>query len=140
MDCPRCSVATTQHDHDGIRVDQCDRCGGMFLHHGELNKIAEPTQGDLEFSTLHGESFQHEDRFEPIGCPDCGAGTMKKVEFNIHTGIVLDYCEACGGFWLDGTELDRINDEVRTLNEASDEETEDPPMLWFARFIWTLPR
>ena len=54
-------------------------------------------------------SFKHADRYEPIGCPDCGNDKMQKVEFNIHTGIVLDYCSACEGFWLDGFELDRIN-------------------------------
>jgi Zn-finger nucleic acid-binding protein len=126
-------------DHHGIRVEECERCNGMFLRHGELNKIAEPTQGDLEFSTLHRESFDHPDRFEPIECPGCRGGDMQKVEFNIHTGIVLDYCPACEGFWLDGTELDRINDEVKALDEAA-EPGPDSGMLWFARFIWSLPR
>ena len=41
--------------------------------------------------------------------------------------------------WLDGRELNRINDEVRKLNDAS-AEVPDPPALWFARFIWSLPR
>jgi Zn-finger nucleic acid-binding protein len=111
----------------------------MFLRSGELNKIAKPTQGDLEFSTLHEESFSHSDRYEPIACPDCGNATMEKVEFNIHTGIVLDYCAACEGFWLDGPELDRINDEVKALDEAA-EPGPDTGMLWFARFIWSLPK
>jgi len=111
----------------------------MFLRHGELNKIAEPTQGDLEFSTLHRESFDHPDLYEPIECPACQGGEMQKVEFNIHTGIVLDYCAACRGFWLDGTELDRINDEVKALDEAA-EPGPDSGMLWFARFIWSLPK
>jgi len=139
MNCPRCDSSTAVLDHEGVEVNECRQCGGMFLHRGELNKIAEPTHGDLEYSTVHDESFQHEDRFGPIVCPDCSGDTMKKVEFNIHTGIVLDFCPACSGFWLDGKELGRINDEVRTLNESA-EPGPDPPMLWFARFIWSLPR
>jgi len=139
MNCPRCQVVTELRDHDGVQVNECRNCAGMFLHHGELNKIAKPTQGDLEFSTLHDESFSHADRFEPIACPDCGNETMQKVEFNIHTGIVLDYCPACEGFWLDGTELDRINDEVKALDDAA-ESGPDTGMLWFARFIWSLPK
>jgi Zn-finger nucleic acid-binding protein len=139
MICPRCAVPTEAIEHHGVRIPSCSRCGGLYLHHGELNKIAAPTQGDLEFSTLHGESFQHEDRFPPIQCPDCGKATMKKVEFNIHTGIVLDYCPLCRGFWLDGTELQRIDEEVRELDQASGPGP-DTGMLWFARFIWSLPR
>lgn len=117
----------------------CERCGGLFLHRGELNKIAEPTAGDLEFSTVHDDPLRHEDAWGPTACPDCRDQTMKKVDFNIYTDIILDYCEGCGGFWLDGRELDRINEEVRALNESS-REPGDPPMLWFARFIWSLPR
>lgn len=139
MECPRCNVALNLREHRGVRVNECERCGGMFLHRGELNKVAEPTQGDLEFSTLHGESFRHDDSFGPILCPDCGAGPMDKVEFNIHTDIVLDHCAACGGFWLDGREYDRINEEVRDL-AADAGPGPDSKMIWFARFIWSLPR
>ena len=139
MNCPRCQVAMKLRDHEGVQVNECENCTGMFLHRGELNKIAEPTQGDLEFSTLHAESFSHADRYEPIKCPDCDNQAMQKVEFNIHTGIVLDYCPTCEGFWLDGTEFDRINDEVKALDDAA-EPGPDIGMLWFARFIWSLPK
>ena len=43
------------------------------------------------------------------------------------------------GTLLDAAELDRINGEIRKLNEA-ESDAPDPPMLWFARFIWSLPR
>jgi len=114
----------------------------MFLDHGELNKIAEPTSGDLEYSTVHMESFVHSDRFETTPCPRCGDVEMKKVEFNINTGIILDYCTLCEGFWLDGPELNRINEEVRELNDSVGEAgpRPAPSMLWFAQFIWSLPR
>ncbi|MCP3980862.1 MAG: zf-TFIIB domain-containing protein [bacterium] len=120
-------------------LDSCLECGGMFLDRGELNTVAEPTAGDLEYSTLHDESFEHDDEFGPIACPRCGVGPMGKVEFNIYTGIILDHCAACHGFWMDGPELKRIDVEVRRLNdEASD--GPGPVMLWFANFIWSLPR
>lgn len=139
MDCPRCNTSVTTRSFGEISVPTCASCGGLFLHRGELNKIAEPTAGDLEFSTLHQDSLEHEDAYGATACPECRHETMKKVDFNIYTDIILDYCQRCGGFWLDGRELDRINEEVRALNVDSDEQ-DDPPMLWFARFIWTLPR
>jgi len=110
----------------------------MFLDRGDLNRVAGPTDGDLEFSTLEGESYRHEDVYGPMTCPRCGRPT-EKVEFNIHTDIILDHCGACGGFWLDGPELDRIHGEVHRLNEEALDGTA-PPMLWFAAFIWSLPR
>jgi Zn-finger nucleic acid-binding protein len=141
MNCPICqTVALESSTVAGGRVESCPRCQGMFLDHGELNRIAEPTPGDLEFATLHDETFRHEDVHGEIECPRCAdSPRMRKVEFNIYTGIILDYCPRCEAFWLDGKEIDRINDEVRRLNEESPDD-ESPPMLWFAQFIWALPR
>lgn len=137
MRCPRCGQELEVERHHGVDVHECGSCRGMFLAQGELNKVAEPTSGDLEFSSVDLDSFQHADVRGPVACPQCGTA-MKKVEFNIHTNILLDYCERCRGFWLDGEELDRINEEVRELNDAAGE-LPGPPMLWFAHFVWSLP-
>lgn len=139
MDCPRCNRLLERRRVDETEVEVCPGCAGMFLERGELNRVAGPTEGDLEFSTLHGESFEHEDRFGRVVCPSCRQGLMKKVEFVIHTSIILDYCERCRGFWLDGPEVERVHDEVRRLDESRGDE-DPPPMIWFARFIWGLPR
>jgi len=64
---------------------------------------------------------------------------MHKVEFLVHTGIILDHCGSCGGFWLDGKELERINAFVHELNETS-EDLGSPAMQWFAQFLFSLPR
>jgi len=139
MDCPRCRQLLTAKTIEQIELPTCESCSGMFLESGALDRIAEPHAGDLEFSTLDAETFSHEDNYGTTDCPRCSGQPMKKVEFNIYTGIILDYCEGCRGFWLDGKELDRINDEVRALNESSSEPVA-PAMLWFANFIWSLPR
>lgn len=137
MNCPMDGNELRDKEVHGVEVTVCDACGGMLLDRGELNRVAEPTEGDLEFSTLDADTFQHPDDRPPLVCPR-DSTEMKKVEFNIYSGIILDYCPACHGFWLDGTELVRINEEIRDLNEAA-REVPDPPMLWFAKFIWSLP-
>lgn len=110
----------------------------MFLERGELNKVADPTAGDLEFSTLAGDSRAHGDGEAPILCPRDTGTAMEKVEFNIETNIILDHCAVCGGFWLDGRELSRINEEIAGLNEAA-RKVPDPPLVRFSQFIWALP-
>jgi Zn-finger nucleic acid-binding protein len=116
----------------------CDRCAGIFFTAGELDRLAEPHQGSLEFSTVDLDQFAHSDRHGAASCPH-DATPMKKVDFNIFTDIILDYCPTCRGFWLDGGELERINTEVRHL-ERADREVADPPMLWFAKALWTMAR
>lgn len=139
MKCPRCKCDLSAQRVQFTDINSCPQCGGMFLDHGQLNKVAEPTDGDLEFSTVDLDSFEHADDFGKAECPRCRGAVMKKVEFVIHTNIILDYCDRCRGFWLDGRELERIDGEVRRLNAASRDAT-TPPMMWFAYFIWSLPR
>jgi len=138
MNCPRDGIELTSQEIEGITARMCGRCGGMFLGRGELNRIAGEKEGDVEYSTVSLDSFQHPDAFGPATCPQDGT-TMRKVEFNIYTNIILDYCPACSGFWLDAHEIDRIRDEVRAMDEAA-EDMPDPPMLWLARFVWALPK
>ena len=42
MQCPRCETASlTELDRDGVTIDRCDRCRGVWLDRGELDKIIE---------------------------------------------------------------------------------------------------
>lgn len=137
MLCPRDGTGLEPKPIGEMPVQSCSACGGMFLEHGQLNRAAGPTEGDLEFSTVDLDSRQHDDRYGPAVCPRDGS-RMNKVDFNIETDILLDYCERCGGFWLDGDELGRIKDEVQRLNETG-REVPDPLIVRISRFFWNLP-
>lgn len=137
MNCPRDAAELEVKSFGTTPVRTCPVCGGMFLAHGQLNEVAGPIRGDLEFCTVDLDSFQHEDAYGPITCPNDGAA-MGKVDFNIDTTIILDYCKKCLGFWMDGKELARINEEVKRLNEA-DAEVSDPLLVRISQFFWNLP-
>lgn len=122
----------------GAEVDQCPVGDGMYLDRGELDQLAQPHSGDLEFSTVDLDTFQHEDDHGIIECPADPGKQMKKVEFNIYTNVILDYCETCRGFWVSAAELARIREIVTDLDEA-EREVSDPPMVWFSKFLWGLP-
>src|ERR1043166_141476 len=84
MNCPR-DGATLETKAFGA---SCPTCHGMFFEHGQLNAL-EPTAGDLEFSTVDGDDFQHADKYGSIACPRDGA-TMPKGDFNIECVIISD--------------------------------------------------
>jgi Zn-finger nucleic acid-binding protein len=46
MQCPICSVALTMADRQGIEVDYCPKCRGVWLDRGELDKIIERAAGE----------------------------------------------------------------------------------------------
>ncbi|MFC7328719.1 zf-TFIIB domain-containing protein [Marinactinospora rubrisoli] len=39
MICPKCQSRMTTYDRQGVRIDQCERCRGIFLDRGELEQI-----------------------------------------------------------------------------------------------------
>ena len=41
MKCPTCNVALTMSDRNGIEIDYCPQCRGIWLDRGELDKIIE---------------------------------------------------------------------------------------------------
>ena len=46
MQCPICSVALTMADRQGIEIDYCPKCRGVWLDRGELDKIIERAADD----------------------------------------------------------------------------------------------
>jgi len=137
MECPRDRTILEPRPLGGVSVATCPRCGGMYLRHGELNEIAHPVRGDLEGATIDQDSFAHPDDHGALSCPNDGT-TMAKVDFNVDTNIILDYCRQCGGFWVDADELPRIEAEVKRLNEA-EAEVPDTALMRFFYALWDLP-
>jgi uncharacterized protein len=41
MNCPTCQVALAVADRQGVEIDYCPRCRGVWLDRGELDKLIE---------------------------------------------------------------------------------------------------
>ncbi len=39
MKCPKCGVDLTAIDSQGVQIDRCDECLGVWLDHGELDLL-----------------------------------------------------------------------------------------------------
>lgn len=44
MNCPKCNVALAMTDRQGVEIDYCPQCRGVWLDRGELDKIIERSQ------------------------------------------------------------------------------------------------
>ncbi len=56
MNCPRCESSTlVEKDRDGITIDRCDRCRGIWLDRGELEKLIARAGADDEVGILPPE-------------------------------------------------------------------------------------
>lgn len=50
MNCPVCNVALQMTDRQGVEIDYCQKCRGVWLDRGELDKILERSRGTFEAS------------------------------------------------------------------------------------------
>lgn len=41
MQCPRCQTTLTMSERQGVEIDYCPQCRGVWLDRGELDKIIE---------------------------------------------------------------------------------------------------
>lgn len=47
MQCPTCSVPLVMSERQGIEIDYCPQCRGVWLDRGELDKIIERSMDDV---------------------------------------------------------------------------------------------
>ncbi len=47
MPCPVCTVPLVMSDRQGVEIDYCPQCRGVWLDRGELDKIIERSSADL---------------------------------------------------------------------------------------------
>lgn len=89
-----------------LSYDLCEACGGIWLDRGELDKMAYQVRGDIEFCSEDeiGENAEMTKK-----CPRCNGLPLRRVQFLGYSGIQLDHCRNCGGFWLDGGKLQQID-------------------------------
>lgn len=46
MNCPNCKVSLVMSDRQGIEIDYCPQCRGIWLDRGELDKIIERSKNE----------------------------------------------------------------------------------------------
>ena len=100
-------------DQEGVRysvwIDECLLCRGIWFDEEELSHFDNVTElVILEHRCIPGSVTQN----VPLRCPKCIDGTvMEKVESQEDQRVVMDLCPSCRGVWLDGGELNAIQQE-----------------------------
>ena len=73
MNCPICNVALQMTERQGIEIDYCPQCRGVWLDRGELDKMIERSvsqpspQAYPERNVYQQEDKHHNDKHEGYG-------------------------------------------------------------------------
>jgi uncharacterized protein len=62
MNCPICNVALVMSERQGIEIDYCPKCRGVWLDRGELDKIIERSTTEMSQGECHENSYGHQSR------------------------------------------------------------------------------
>jgi len=103
MNCPNCGASLASAKRDGVEMDSCPSCKGMWLSRQELEQLEDKTfdlgddgKGTLIFSSEASSRL----------CPQC-AKPMRTFEYRDYD-LELDFCADGHGFWLDDGENKRV--------------------------------
>ncbi len=112
MNCPRCQTELQTRSTDGVEIDECPSCRGIWFDADELRRVKDEADPDLNWMDF--ELWKHEDRFhvaeKSTDCPKCEV-PLVAIDYG-ETGVVVDFCTQCRGAWLDAGELEKIIDSL----------------------------
>ena len=68
MNCPCCNVPLVMSERQGVEIDYCPQCRGVWLDRGELDKIIERSSAmdaPMSINTKHAFSgHKHDDHYK----------------------------------------------------------------------------
>lgn len=122
LKCPACQREMKKffiREHE-INIDIClDGCGGIWFDKNELNHFDEKHESiDEILAAIEGKTFTKVDESSRRFCPACGT-RMAKSFSSIKAEIQVDECLACGGKFLDNSELQAIRAEYKNNTDRN---------------------
>ena len=101
MRCPACSEPAIALELNGVEIDRCPACAGIWLDEEEiawLNRRSDSASRPLADALLKGAAGLESER----RCPRCNRGMRHEVL----SSVELDRCPAGHGIWFDAAEVE----------------------------------
>lgn len=115
INCPIDSRTLLKVKVDGIIIDLCPHCSGIWFDKDELNRLLDSSI--TSFELLQTIQTDEEDNWQEKECPRC----KKKLFKQEKKGIIIDLCRDCRGIWCDGGEFEKLyqlHSEAGTTGET----------------------
>lgn len=110
--CVKCNSILDKATFQGLEVDVCPKCGGLWLDRGEITRAAKLPEAELSRlrALVAGSSGPPPVPTEnKAPCPACPGQLAEVVLGAVH----VDYCGRCHGIFLDRGELQDAVEAVR---------------------------
>ncbi|MSU54862.1 MAG: hypothetical protein EXS48_03475 [Candidatus Staskawiczbacteria bacterium] len=117
MNCPKDNEKLDQILFHNVQLHNCPRCFGMWFEKGELNSAENDSDKSLNWVEI--DLWKDDVKFfvsrSDKHCPNDRAG-LKEITYG-DSKTKVDFCEQCGGVWLDKGEFKQI---INYLKQKAD--------------------
>ena len=116
MTCFKCNTYLYKKKIEGVPVQECPGCRGIWIEDTHLEKLQQRLSFDPRLTEAKGEPTTY-------SCKKC-AGAIHEVSVNSKEGAVqLDHCTSCHGTWFDHGELEKVQKFCSTVDKVFSEKT-----------------
>jgi Zn-finger nucleic acid-binding protein len=110
MDCPKCDSIMEPVTFNGITVDRCTKCVGIWFSEAE-HKILKGMKGSEAIDTGSPAVGRQYDEIENVACPTCGQD-MDRVADSFQPHIHYEVCSRGHGVFFDAGEYKDFKEET----------------------------
>ena len=103
MRCPKCRSDMELLQIEGVEIDRCSGCHGLWFDPGEVEKLRnKKVAAAIDIGDpVSGKVHNAKDRYR---CPRCGGRMLRKAD-PLQKHIWYEECEACHGSYFDAGEF-----------------------------------
>lgn len=112
MNCPKCHGALHEMEIEGVKVDFCSPCKGIWFDKDEMAFMAELPEDLPEVDVQQAAVATDFD------CPRCNNVKLQTMKFVKAEDLLIDRCPACQGIWLDKGELPKVEKIAAHIGDA----------------------
>lgn len=108
MKCPKCDAEMELVTYEGVTVDRCTGCKGIWFDANEQKWLKEK-KGSEVIDIGDVATGKKMDKITKINCPRCHTPMIRMVDVDQHH-IDYEACTTCYGIFLDAGEFKDLKD------------------------------
>ncbi len=113
MRCPKCTNDMEQVEYDGVEVDRCTDCKGIWFDAGESD-VLRNKEAAAVIDTGDPSRGKRTNEVNRYRCPRCDGGMLRKVDPQ-QANIWYEECTSCRGSFFDAGEF--VDVSQRTISD-----------------------